>query len=182
MHRGYTADKFRALVAKLRANCPDIAITTDIIVGFPGETDEDYAPTRALLEGEDNLPGVYTLLKFCATWLSAWTGVPGGVFAPSLAIGAGIGSDVAALAGVTREAAIPLIALGMVGFLAATTQGPITAFIIVLEMVSGHAMVLSLMASALVASGISRLLSAPLYASLAGLQLARLPTAARPAA
>ena len=38
MHRGYTAEKFRTLVQKLRANCPDIAITTDIIVGFPGET------------------------------------------------------------------------------------------------------------------------------------------------
>jgi tRNA-2-methylthio-N6-dimethylallyladenosine synthase len=56
MHRGYTAEKFRALVAKLRANCPDIAITTDIIVGFPGETEEDYAATRALTDeiGFDN--------------------------------------------------------------------------------------------------------------------------------
>jgi H+/Cl- antiporter ClcA len=62
---------------------------------------------------------------------------------------------------------IPLIALGMVGFLAATTQGPITAFIIVMEMVSGHTMVLSLMACALVASGVSRLLSRPMYAELA---------------
>jgi hypothetical protein len=53
--------------------------------------------TRALLEGQGELPGVYTLLKFCATWLSAWTGVPAGVFAPSLAIGAGIGHDVALL-------------------------------------------------------------------------------------
>jgi tRNA-2-methylthio-N6-dimethylallyladenosine synthase len=56
MHRGYTAEKFRTLVAKLRANCPGIAITTDIIVGFPGETDEDYAATRALTDeiGFDN--------------------------------------------------------------------------------------------------------------------------------
>ena len=56
MHRGYTAEKFRALVARLRANCPDIAITTDVIVGFPGETDEDYAATRALVDevGFDN--------------------------------------------------------------------------------------------------------------------------------
>lgn len=87
-----------------------------------------YAPTRALLEGQADLPGVYTLLKFCASWLSAWTGVPAGMFAPALAIGAGIGNDIALLTGVGREAAIPLIALGMVGFLAATTQGPITAF------------------------------------------------------
>lgn len=128
-----------------------------------------HLPTRALLEGQAELPGVYTLLKFCATWLSAWTGVPAGVFAPSLAIGAGIGNDVALLAGLSHEAAIPLIALGMAAFLSATTLGPVTAFIIVMEMVSGHAMVLSLMASALLASGVSRLISPPMYTELAAL-------------
>jgi H+/Cl- antiporter ClcA len=121
---------------------------------------------------------LFTLLKFCATWLSAWTGVPAGVFAPSLTIGAGIGHDIALLTGVGPEAAIPLIALGMVGFLAATTQGPITAFIIVMEMVSGHTMVLSLMACALVASGVARLLTKPMYGELAALlPLQPLPTA-----
>lgn len=128
-----------------------------------------YAPTRAMLEGQAELPGLFTLLKFCATWLSAWSGVPGGVFAPSLTLGAGIGHDVALLAGLGREAAIPLIALGMVSFLAATTHGPITAFIIVMEMVSGHAMVLSLMACALVATGVSRLVARPMYSELAAL-------------
>jgi H+/Cl- antiporter ClcA len=126
-----------------------------------------YAPTRALLEGHGELPGVYTLLKFCATWLSTWSGVPGGMFAPSLSIGAGIGHDVALAAGLSREAAIPLIALGMVGFLAASTQAPITAFIIVMEMVSGHAMVLSLMACSMIASGVGRLVSKPMYTELA---------------
>jgi tRNA-2-methylthio-N6-dimethylallyladenosine synthase len=48
MHRGYTADKFRRLVGELREARPDIAITTDIIVGFPGETEEDYQATRNL--------------------------------------------------------------------------------------------------------------------------------------
>ncbi len=133
-----------------------------------------YAPTRALLEGQPPMaggewPGLYTLLKYCATWLSAWTGVPAGVFAPSLAVGAGIGHDVATLADLGREAAIPLIALGMVGFLAATTQAPITAFIIVMEMVSGHAMVLSLMACSMVAAGVSRLVARPMYGELAAL-------------
>ena len=126
-----------------------------------------YATTRALLEGDADPSGLYTLLKFVATWLSAWTGVPAGVFAPSLAIGAGIGHDVASAWGLGREAAIPLIALGMAGFLAASTQGPITAFIIVMEMVSGHAMVLSLMACTLLASGVSRLITRPLYTELA---------------
>lgn len=128
-----------------------------------------YAPTRAMLEGHAELPGIFTLLKFCATWLSAWSGVPAGVFAPSLTIGASIGHDVALLAGMANEAAIPLIALGMVGFLAATTQGPITAFIIVMEMVSGHAMVLSLMACALTSSVLARLLTEPMYSGLAAL-------------
>lgn len=128
-----------------------------------------YLTTRGLLEGQAELPGVYTLLKFCATWLSAWSGVPAGVFAPSLAIGAGIGHDVALLSGLSREAAIPLIAMGMAGFLAATTGGPITAFIIVMEMVSGQAMVLSLMACALLSSGVARLVTRPMYQELAGL-------------
>jgi H+/Cl- antiporter ClcA len=125
-----------------------------------------YVATRDLLEGRAELPGVFTLLKFCATWLSAWSGVPAGMFAPSLTIGAGIGHDVAALFGVFGTETIPLIALGMVGFLAASTQGPITAFIIVMEMVSGHAMVLSLMASAMLASGVSRLVARPMYLEL----------------
>lgn len=56
MRRGYTAEAFRKLVARLRAERPGIAITTDIIVGFPGETDEDYAATRSLADeiGFDN--------------------------------------------------------------------------------------------------------------------------------
>ena len=56
MHRTYTADKYFDLTQRLRAARPDIALTTDAIVGFPGETDADYAATRALVEriGFDN--------------------------------------------------------------------------------------------------------------------------------
>jgi tRNA-2-methylthio-N6-dimethylallyladenosine synthase len=56
MHRGYTADKYFTLTEKLRAARPGLAITTDIIVGFPGETDADYVATRELTErvGFDN--------------------------------------------------------------------------------------------------------------------------------
>jgi H+/Cl- antiporter ClcA len=125
-----------------------------------------YEYTKGLLEGENEVPVLSVTLRMIATWLAAWSGVPGGVFAPSLAIGAGIGSDVAQLLGPPGGSAV-FIALGMVAFLAATTQAPITAFIIVMEMVSGHAMVLSLMAAALGASLIARTFSRPLYAALA---------------
>ncbi len=50
MHRTYTADKYLRLVDQIRAAHSDIALTTDVIVGFPGETEEDYKKTRALVE------------------------------------------------------------------------------------------------------------------------------------
>jgi H+/Cl- antiporter ClcA len=132
-----------------------------------------YTYTRAMLEGGQDTPAIYVLFKFVATWLTTWSGVPAGIFAPSLAIGAALGNDVAMVTAYPHAAT--LIALGMAGFLAAATQAPLTAFIIVMEMVDGHAMVLSLMACSLIASGISRVLSRPLYATLAQQQLGRLP-------
>ena len=126
-----------------------------------------------MLEGSGSPSTFYVLLKFLATWITAWSGVPGGIFAPSLAIGAALGNDIANL--LAQPQVSTLIALGMVGFLAAATQAPMTSFIIVMEMVDGHSMVLSLMACALVSSGASRLISAPLYSSLAALQVRRIP-------
>jgi len=56
MGRGYTSGRYRELVAEMRETCPGLAVTTDIIVGFPGETEEDYQETRRLVEevGFDN--------------------------------------------------------------------------------------------------------------------------------
>ena len=48
MHRGYTREKFLGIITKLRAAKPGIGITTDIIVGFPGETEEDFEQTLSL--------------------------------------------------------------------------------------------------------------------------------------
>ena len=48
MHRGYTRDRFLGIIKKLRRAKPDIGITTDIIVGFPGETEDDFEQTLSL--------------------------------------------------------------------------------------------------------------------------------------
>jgi tRNA-2-methylthio-N6-dimethylallyladenosine synthase len=53
MRRGYTLDEYRTLVRKLRAAMPDIGISTDIIVGFPDETDDDHRRTVEALEEFD---------------------------------------------------------------------------------------------------------------------------------
>jgi len=49
MHRTYTPEQYLELVGRIRAARPGMAITTDVIVGFPGETDEDFAATLALV-------------------------------------------------------------------------------------------------------------------------------------
>lgn len=56
MGRGYTREEYLAAVAKLRAFDPEFAVTTDVIVGYPGETAEDFEATRSLMEeaGFDN--------------------------------------------------------------------------------------------------------------------------------
>jgi tRNA-2-methylthio-N6-dimethylallyladenosine synthase len=49
MRRGYTVDDFRSIVARLRAAAPDIALSTDILSGFSGETEDDHRATLALM-------------------------------------------------------------------------------------------------------------------------------------
>jgi H+/Cl- antiporter ClcA len=128
--------------------------------------------TRALLEAEDgNIPWYFGPAKFVATLIAYLSGLPGGIFSPSLSIGAGLGHNLAPLLG---QSAAPgmLLALCMAGFLAAVTQAPITAFVIVMEMVDGYSIVISLMAVSLLSSGISRFLGPPLYSTLANRMIA----------
>lgn len=123
-----------------------------------------YAEARAMLEGRAQLGAAYPVLKMASMVGSYLPGAPGGLFAPSLAIGAGIGNALHLLFG---QMQLPmLIALGMVGYLAAVTQSPITAFVIVIEMINGHALVISLMATALIASQVSKLFAPALYEAL----------------
>lgn len=123
-----------------------------------------YAEARSMLEGHGQVTALYPAFKMITMVGSYLPGAPGGLFAPSLAIGAGIGNS---LHMVFSQMQLPmLIALGMVGYLAAVTQSPITAFVIVIEMINGHALVISLMATALIASRVSRFFAPPLYEAL----------------
>jgi len=134
-----------------------------------------YETTRNMLAGDLTAPWYYSIARFAATLLMALSGMPGGIFAPSLAVGAGIGDGLATLAPGTVSAAA-VIALCMTAYLAAVTNAPLTSFIVVMEMVDGHAMVLSLMAVAMVANLVARLVSPPLYETLAERMLTRIRT------
>src|SRR5262249_51886726 len=59
MKRSYRADRYLAIIEKVRAAMPDAAITTDIIVGFPGETEKDFEDTLRLVR-ESRFAGAFT--------------------------------------------------------------------------------------------------------------------------
>ena len=61
MRRGYTAPRYLTRLAAARAAVPDLAVTTDIIVGFPGETEEDFAATLAVV-AEAEYDSAYTFI------------------------------------------------------------------------------------------------------------------------
>lgn len=61
MNRGYTSAQYRALVAYAKEKIPGLCLTSDVIVGFPGETEEDFRQTLALVE-EVGFANLYTFL------------------------------------------------------------------------------------------------------------------------
>jgi H+/Cl- antiporter ClcA len=113
-----------------------------------------YGQVKTALEQGSPLPQGFGLLKLLATTFAAISGIPGGIFSPSLAVGAGLGSNIASFFHDAPLGAIML--LGMVSYFAGVVQAPITAFVIVTEMTDNHGMVVPLMAAALIAHATSR--------------------------
>jgi len=114
-----------------------------------------YGQARQLLEHGFGLPWWQAPFKLAATLLSSISGIPGGLFAPSLSVGAGLAPALAFLLPSLDPRALGL--LTMVGYFAGVVQAPLTAFVIVLEMTEDSRMVVPLMATALLAAGASRL-------------------------
>ncbi|MGF3021195.1 chloride channel protein [Methylobacterium aquaticum] len=125
-----------------------------------------YEQAKALLHGTADTHPLFGPLKFVATTLSSISGIPGGLFAPSLAVGAGLGAEIAGLFADVPVGAVVLV--GMVAYLTGVLQAPITSFVIVSEMTENHALVIPLMVAALIADGASKLICrAGLYHALA---------------
>lgn len=117
-----------------------------------------YEEAREILHGESDPRWEFAPLKFVATVLSSISGIPGGLFAPSLAVGAGLGAQASLvmpqLLGPTPLGALVLI--GMTAYLTGVLQAPITSFVIVTEMTQNHSMVIPLMLAALIADAVSK--------------------------
>ncbi|MBN8999916.1 MAG: chloride channel protein [Rhizobiales bacterium] len=129
-----------------------------------------YDVAKAALAGAPT-PWYFAPAKLAATLLAAFSGIPGGIFAPSLAVGTGFGALIAALAG---TAVAPAALLGMTGYFAGVVQAPITAFVIILEMTADTRDTVPVMCAALLGYGFARLVSREsLYHGLAKAYLDR---------
>ena len=125
-----------------------------------------YAQARDMVEGHSTLPAVYALLKLAATVVSYVSGIPGGIFAPSLSIGAALGSVLAPL--VQGAPVGAMILLGMTAYFSGVVQAPITSAVIVMEMTANQSLMIPLMATSFLSFAVSRLVCRrPLYGALA---------------
>ncbi|MFY3195168.1 chloride channel protein [Achromobacter xylosoxidans] len=116
-----------------------------------------YGAAADLLSGETQhaLPAGFGLAKLAATVASYWAGIPGGIFTPALTTGAGIGHHIWELAGEGVDQRV-LVLVSMAAFLAAATQAPLTASVVVMEMTGSQPMLFWLLVGSLLASGVSR--------------------------
>ncbi|MGN6390111.1 MAG: chloride channel protein [Burkholderiaceae bacterium] len=150
--------RWRAQVARrpiaVAAGCGLLVALIGIALG--GATyGTGYGQVAALLNGQSGPGWGFGIGKFAATVLSYFAGTPGGIFTPSLAIGAGLGDTLAHLLPGATDARLAVL-LSMAAFLAGATQAPITASVIVMEMTRTHDLTLLLLAATLGASVVSR--------------------------
>jgi H+/Cl- antiporter ClcA len=125
-----------------------------------------YEVAKGLAGGAQATEPLYPVYKFIASLASYLSGIPGGIFAPALSTGAGIGADLHRLLPLAPMDLMVLLA--MVAYFAGAVKSPITGFVIVMEMTDDQNTLLALMAAAMVGYGVSFLLSPkPLYHSLA---------------
>jgi H+/Cl- antiporter ClcA len=143
------------------AGCGMVAMAAAVISG--GVTfGAGYAEAHALLHGQRGEGLNLAVWKFVASLAAAASGTPGGIFAPSLATGAGLGAAVAHLGlGVASRDAV---VLGMTGYLAGVVQAPLTSAVILMEMTREPSLVGPLILAALVARWASSLIMPqPIY-------------------
>lgn len=139
-----------------------------------------YEETRALLEGHPVTDSSFVLWKFLANVVSYLAGIPGGLFSPSLSIGAAFAPLVSLLPDVNPQTCA---LLGMGAYLAGVTRSPLTASVIVLELSHSPDLVIPMLAVTVLASAVSGWISpVSLYHALARQVLDKVAPKSAPAA
>jgi H+/Cl- antiporter ClcA len=127
-----------------------------------------YEQARGLVQGHPGVGHEFGVMKLFANLVSYVAGIPGGLFSPALAVGAGIGHNLAALMpGVDPRT---FVLLGMCAYLTGVTQAPLTSAVISLELTDSGDLLLPILATVLFARAMSGLVCrVPIYRGLADL-------------
>ena len=167
----------RQIASSLSAYPIRIAFFCGLILSLLGFLSDGQTFGTGYLEAKNLVDGgevsvAFPFYKLLATVASYLSGIPGGIFAPSLSVGAGLGADIAQFMPGIPFAAV--VMLGMVGYFTGVVQTPITAFVIVMEMTNSSSMLMPLMATALIAKSVSHLVCpTPIYQALAEAYLSK---------
>ena len=131
-----------------------------------------YHEAAQALRGIHEAPAGLAVAKWFSTVLSYWAGTPGGIFTPSLTIGAVLGERIAVLTGLAQGTHV-LVLLCMAAFLAGATQSPLTSAVVVMEMTGGQNLLFWLLIACIFASQVSRQFSPRPFYHAAGTRFKR---------
>lgn len=115
-----------------------------------------YEPARRAITGIAMLPWHFMPAKFSATLLTSFSGMPGGIFAPSLATGAGVGNLI--WLAMPDQPAGPIMLLGMAAYFTGVVRAPLTAVIVISETTGSRGIMLPLLGAAIIADGVASLI------------------------
>jgi H+/Cl- antiporter ClcA len=168
----------RMLAPFLKAHPYRVAFVCGLLIagfGFMSDYSSSgtgYAAAKSIITGQADWDPLYPLMKMGSTLSSYLSGIPGGIFAPSLATGAGVGAN---LGHWFPVAPMPvMIMLGMIGYFAGVVQSPLTVFVIVIEMTNNQEMPFALIITSYIAYGVSHLVCPqPIYHALSRAFLGR---------
>jgi H+/Cl- antiporter ClcA len=166
------AQSRRSWLVRMRSRPVLLATLCGVVVALAGWVTSGltwgtgYESTKLLLSGR-HVAMSFGPAKLIATLATTLSGAPGGIFAPSLSVGAGLGQLLSTAFPASSTGAIVL--LGMVGYFTGVVRAPMTAVIIMMEMTADRTMILPLFATALIADAVSAGICRPkLYHTLSG--------------
>jgi len=163
-----------AMIGRLRARWPvlfaagcGLALAVIGVLSHNSVYGTGYDQARAFVQEASVTPGEgFGIVKLLANVVSYWAGIPGGIFSPALAVGAGLGHNIAHLLPHAPEAAVVL--LGMSAYLSGVTGAPLTSAVIAMELTDNQDMVIPIMAACLLARAAASIFSpTPVYKDFA---------------
>ena len=163
-----------AYVGRLRSHAPvlfaagcGLALALIGLLSHNNVYGTGYAQARAFVQEAAVTPGQgFGIAKLFANVVSYWAGIPGGIFSPALAVGAGLGHNIASF--LPSVPAGTVVLLGMSAYLSGVTGAPLTSAVIAMELTDNQDMVIPIMAACLLARAAASLFCpTPVYKDFA---------------